>query len=88
MTPRLSRWGSAIHEIRTQTSEPSVDAWSDWKRGNNPGRAGRRVTAHRKAGVAAPAGARAQIDAHVAEWLKESDIPSVAVAYIKYGRVA
>lgn len=39
-------------------------------------------------GVAAPADARAQIDAHVAEWLKESDVPSVAVAYIKDGKVA
>jgi CubicO group peptidase (beta-lactamase class C family) len=35
-----------------------------------------------------PADARAQIDAHVAEWLKESDVPSVAVAYIKEGKVA
>ena len=39
-------------------------------------------------GVAAPADARAQIDTHVAEWLKESDVPSVAVAYIKDGKVA
>ena len=39
-------------------------------------------------GVRAPADARAQIDAHVAEWLKESDVPSVAVAYIKDGKVA
>ena len=39
-------------------------------------------------GVATPADARAQIDAHVGEWLKESDVPSVAVAYIKDGKVA
>jgi hypothetical protein len=26
---------------------------------------------------------RADIDAHVAEWLKENDVPSVAVAYIQ-----
>ena len=39
-------------------------------------------------GIAAPADARAQIDAQVAEWLKESDVPSVAVAYVKDGKVA
>ncbi|MBV9760495.1 MAG: beta-lactamase family protein [Acidobacteriaceae bacterium] len=31
---------------------------------------------------------RAELDAHVAEWLKESDVPSVAVAYIKDRKVA
>ena len=31
---------------------------------------------------------RAEIDAHAAEWLKESDVPSVAVAWIKDRRVA
>src|ERR1700683_3772636 len=31
---------------------------------------------------------RAEIDAHAAEWLKESDVPSVAVAYIEDGKVA
>ncbi len=31
---------------------------------------------------------RGQIDAHAAQWLKDSDVPSVAVAYIKDGKVA
>jgi CubicO group peptidase (beta-lactamase class C family) len=31
---------------------------------------------------------RAEIDAHAAEWLKESDVPSVAVAYIEDRKVA
>lgn len=31
---------------------------------------------------------RAEIDAHVAEWLKDSDVPSVAVAYIQDRKVA
>src|ERR1700691_5249418 len=31
---------------------------------------------------------RAEIDAHAAEWLKESDVPSVAVAFIKDRRLA
>lgn len=31
---------------------------------------------------------RAEIAAHAAEWLKESDVPSVAVAYIEHGKVA
>jgi CubicO group peptidase (beta-lactamase class C family) len=31
---------------------------------------------------------RALIDAHAPEWLKETDVPSVAVAYIEDGRVA
>jgi CubicO group peptidase (beta-lactamase class C family) len=33
--------------------------------------------------VAAKKDGRGQIDAHAAEWLKESDVPSVAVAFIK-----
>ena len=31
---------------------------------------------------------RAQIDAHAAEWLKESDVPSLAVAYIENRKIA
>jgi CubicO group peptidase (beta-lactamase class C family) len=31
---------------------------------------------------------RAQLDAHAVEWLKESDVPSLAVAYIENGKVA
>jgi len=38
--------------------------------------------------VAAKKDGRAEIDAHAAEWLKESDVPSVAVAYIEDGKVA
>jgi CubicO group peptidase (beta-lactamase class C family) len=38
--------------------------------------------------VAATNDGRAEIDAHVAEWLKESDVPSVAVAYIQDRKVA
>ena len=38
--------------------------------------------------VAARENGRAAIDAHAAEWLKESDVPSVAVAYINDGKVA
>ena len=38
--------------------------------------------------VTAKANGRAQIDAHAAEWLKQSDVPSVAVAYIEDGKVA
>jgi CubicO group peptidase (beta-lactamase class C family) len=38
--------------------------------------------------VAAKENGRAQIAAHAAEWLKESDVPSMAVAYIKDGKVA
>jgi CubicO group peptidase (beta-lactamase class C family) len=38
--------------------------------------------------VAAKKDGRAEMDAHVLEWLKESDVPSVAVAYIKDGKVA
>jgi CubicO group peptidase (beta-lactamase class C family) len=38
--------------------------------------------------VAARKDGRAQIDAHATEWLKESDVPSVAVAYIEDGKVA
>jgi CubicO group peptidase (beta-lactamase class C family) len=40
------------------------------------------------AGVASRKDGRAEIDAHAAEWLKESDVPSVAVAYIENRRVA
>jgi CubicO group peptidase (beta-lactamase class C family) len=41
------------------------------------------------AGAVAPRkDGRAEIDAHAAEWLKESDVPSVAVAYIENRRVA
>ena len=39
-------------------------------------------------GIRVPTDARAQIDTHVAAWLKESNVPSVAVAYIKDGKVA
>jgi CubicO group peptidase (beta-lactamase class C family) len=51
------------------------------------------ATAHREAqptAQTAPAtkDGRAEIDAHVAEWLKESDVPSVAVAYIQDRKVA
>lgn len=47
----------------------------------------------RMAQSTAPTGAakengRAAIGAHAAEWLKESDVPSVAVAYIRDGKVA
>ena len=38
--------------------------------------------------VAANEDGRAEIVAHAAEWLKESDVPSAAVAYIKDGKVA
>ncbi len=38
--------------------------------------------------VAAKKDRRAEIDAHAAEWLKESDVPSVAVAYIEDRTVA
>jgi CubicO group peptidase (beta-lactamase class C family) len=51
------------------------------------------ATAHKEAQssaqtVEATKTSRAEIDAHVAEWLNESDVPSVAVAYIKDRRVA
>ncbi len=38
--------------------------------------------------VAAKKDGRAEINAHAAEWLKESDVPSVAVAYIEDRKVA
>jgi len=38
--------------------------------------------------VAAKKDARAEINAHAAEWLKDSDVPSVAVAYIEDRTVA
>jgi CubicO group peptidase (beta-lactamase class C family) len=41
----------------------------------------------RETNTAAKSG-RGEIDAHVAEWLKESDVPSVAVAYIEDRKVA
>jgi CubicO group peptidase (beta-lactamase class C family) len=51
------------------------------------------ATAHKEAQSTAQAAAptkdgRAEIYAHVAEWLKESDVPSVAVAYIQDRKVA
>jgi CubicO group peptidase (beta-lactamase class C family) len=38
--------------------------------------------------VAAKKDGRAEIDRYAAEWLKESDAPSVAVAYIEHRQVA
>src|SRR5580698_11160007 len=38
--------------------------------------------------VAAKKDGRAAVDAHAAEWLKESDVPSAAVAYIEDRKVA
>jgi CubicO group peptidase (beta-lactamase class C family) len=38
--------------------------------------------------VAAKKDGRAEVDAHAAEWLKESDVPSAAVAYIEDRKVA
>ena len=38
--------------------------------------------------VVAKKDGRADIDAHAAQWLKESDVPSVAVAYIENRKVA
>jgi CubicO group peptidase (beta-lactamase class C family) len=38
--------------------------------------------------VAAKKDGRAEIDRYAAEWLKESDVPSVAVAYIEHRQVA
>ncbi len=47
------------------------------------------ATAHKEAqSTAAAKDGQAEIDAHVAEWLKESDVPSVAVAYIQDRKVA
>ncbi|MGA8596105.1 MAG: serine hydrolase [Bryobacteraceae bacterium] len=52
------------------------------------------ATAHKEAQstaqtvAAATKDGRAEIDAHVAEWLKESDVPSVAMAYIQGRKVA
>ena len=48
---------------------------------------------HEKPHTAAPSPAakndvRAEIDAHAAQWLKDSDVPSYAVAYIEDGKVA
>jgi hypothetical protein len=38
--------------------------------------------------AAAKKDGRTEIDAHAAEWLKENDVPSVAVAFIKDRRLA
>jgi len=51
------------------------------------------ATAHKRGQSAAQTASatkdgRAELDAHVAEWLKESDVPSVAVAYIQDRKVA
>jgi CubicO group peptidase (beta-lactamase class C family) len=51
------------------------------------------ATAHKEAQSTAKTAAatktgRAEIDAHAAEWLKDSDVPSVAVAYIANRKVA
>ena len=52
-------------------------------------RAAGQEKAQSTAGAVAPRkDGRAEIDAHAAEWLKESDVPSVAVAYIENRRVA
>ncbi len=51
-----------------------------------PSTAARSVAASQR-NVAAKDG-RAEIAAHAAEWLKENDVPSVAVAYIEDGKVA
>ena len=50
--------------------------------------AGQRMEHSTAPTVAAKENGRAAMDAHAAEWLKESDVPSVAVAYIKDGKVA
>jgi CubicO group peptidase (beta-lactamase class C family) len=52
-------------------------------------RAAGQEKAQSTAGAVAPRkDGRAEIDAHAVEWLKESDVPSVAVAYIENRRVA
>ena len=38
--------------------------------------------------IAAKQNGRANIDAHATEWLRDSDVPSLAVAYIEGGKVA
>ena len=50
--------------------------------------AGQRMERSTAPTVAARNDSRAAMDAHAPEWLKESDVPSVAVAYIKDGKVA
>ena len=50
--------------------------------------AGQRTEQSTASTVAAKEDGRAEIVAHAAEWLKESDVPSAAVAYIKDGKVA
>ena len=51
-----------------------------------PGRAQQRAQSNSRT-MAAKDG-RAEIDAHAAEWLKQSDVPSLAVAYIENRRLA
>jgi CubicO group peptidase (beta-lactamase class C family) len=51
-----------------------------------PGRAQEKAQSNLRT-VAARDG-RAEIDAHAAQWLKESDVPSVAVAYIENRKIA
>ena len=46
------------------------------------------TTPRASAQSAAAHNGRAEIAAHAAEWLKETDVPSVAIAYIEHGRVA
>ena len=50
--------------------------------------AGQRTEQSTASTVAAKEDGRAEIVAHAAEWLKESDVPSVAMAYIEDGKVA
>jgi len=50
--------------------------------------AGQQKTQSAARTLAAKKDGRAEIDAHVAEWLKQSDVPSVAVAYIEDRKVA
>jgi CubicO group peptidase (beta-lactamase class C family) len=50
--------------------------------------AGQRMEQSTAPTVAATNDSRAAMDAHAPVWLKENDVPSVAVAYIKDGKVA
>jgi CubicO group peptidase (beta-lactamase class C family) len=50
--------------------------------------AGQQKTESAARTLAAKKDGRAEIDAHAAEWLKQSDVPSVAVAYIEDRKVA
>ena len=45
--------------------------------------AGQEKTQSAARSVAAKKDGRAEVDAHAPEWLKESDVPSAAVAYIE-----